>query len=67
MVVRRLWVLQGGGEGSAKAADPKAAVRLAAWTGRRGFQPLALVAGLMVQLAQDLVALNAAARIDELL
>ena len=67
VVVRTFWVLRRGGEGSAEAADQQAAVRLAAWTRRWGFEPLALDDGLLVQLAQDLVALNAAARVHELL
>jgi len=67
VVVRRLWVLRGGGERSTEAADQQTAVRLAAWTQRWGFQPLALYDGLLVQLAQDLVALRAAARVHELL
>ncbi len=67
VVVGGLWVLRGGGEGSAEAAGQQAAVRLAAWTGRWGFVPLALDEGLMVQLAQDLVALFSAARVHQLL
>lgn len=67
VVVGGLWLWRGGSESSAEAADQQAAVRLAAWTGCRGFLPLALDDGLLVQLAQDLVALFAAARVHQLL